>query len=226
MPMTQKMAIVSSYIGILLMASVIFIAGGRLLYWQALLYVGLAMLGAILAQVLSPNKSNLAAHRANTALSGETWDRQILGVLFLLNLLTFVTAGLDSGRFGWSGPVPLIATAIGSVAMVLGQFLFALARRANTFFASTVQIQADRSHAVCMTGPYRVVRHPGYLGMVTSVVGFPLVIGSYWAFIPVALTAVLLLLRVQLEDQFLGERLAGYQEYANKVKFKLIPFVF
>lgn len=223
--MDQRKAVVSSYIGVVVMASIIFIAGGRLLYWQALLYLGLAILGTALTHVLSPKESNLAAQRANNAKTGESWDRQIIGIFFLLNIVTFIIAGLDSGRFGWSGPLPLVATIIGSIVMVSGQLIFALARRENAFFASTVQIEADRSHAVCMTGPYSSIRHPGYLGMALSLVGFPFVIGSYWASLPVLLSLITLLLRVQREDQFLKDRLTGYREYASTVKYKLIPFI-
>lgn len=223
--MEQRKAIVSSYIGVIVLASIIFIAGGRLLYWQALLYLGLAILGTTLTHVLAPRAGNLAARRANNARTGEAWDRRMMGLLFLLNIVTFVIAGLDSGRFGWSGPLPLAVTMIGSVAMVIGQLIFALARRENTFFASTVQIEADRLHAVCMTGPYSIIRHPGYLGMAISLLAFPFVIGSYWACVPVALSVITLLLRVQREDQFLKDRLTGYREYSSAVTYKLIPFI-
>lgn len=209
----------------MVIASIIFIAGGKLLYWQALLYLGLAVLGTTITHVLAPQASNLAAYRANTIKTGESWDRRIVGVYFLLTIVTFVIAGLDSGRFGWSGHLPLDATIIGSVVMVIGQLFFALARRENAFFTSTVQIETHRPHTVCMTGPYRVIRHPGYLGMAISIVGFPLVIGSYWAYVPVVLSVITLLLRVQREDGFLQDRLTGYREYASMVTYKLIPFI-
>jgi len=224
--MNQKKAVVSSYLGVIVMASIIFIAGGRLLYWQALLYLGLAILGTTLTHVLSSKKINLTAHRAATVKTGESWDRRILGIFFLLNIVTFIIAGLDSGRFGWSGPVSLIVTAIGSVFMFIGQLIFALARRENAFFASTVQIEEARHHYVCKTGPYIIIRHPGYLGMAISIIGFPFVMGSYWAFVPVVLTVVTILLRVNLEDNFLKNRLSGYLEYSTAVKHKLIPFIY
>jgi protein-S-isoprenylcysteine O-methyltransferase Ste14 len=224
--MDQRKAIVSSYIGVIVMASVIFIAGGRLLYWQALLYLGLAVLGTTLTHVLAPSQGNLAAHRANNARTGEVWDRRIVGLFFLLSIVTFIIAGLDSGRFGWAGPMPLAATIVGSVVMFIGQLIFALARRENAFFASTVQIEADRAHAVCTTGPYSIVRHPGYVGMALSIIGLPFVLGSYCALGPVVLSLVTLLVRVQLEDRFLNDRLAGYREYAGVVRYKLIPFIF
>jgi hypothetical protein len=131
--MNQRNAVVSSYIGVIAMASIIFIAGGKLLYWQALLYPGLAILGTAFTHVLSPKESNLAARRANTVNTGESWDHRILAIFFLLSLVTFILTGLDSGRFGWSGPLPLVATIIGSTVVLIGQLIFALARRENTF---------------------------------------------------------------------------------------------
>jgi protein-S-isoprenylcysteine O-methyltransferase Ste14 len=224
--MNQKKAIVSSYVGVIVLAIVIFIAGGKLIYWQALLYLGLAILGTTLTHVLSPKGSDLTARRVNSAKTGEAWDRKIVGVLFILSILTFIVAGLDSGRFGWSGNVPFAVTIIGSIVMFLGQLIFALARRENSFFSSTVQIEEDRSHSVCMTGPYSIVCHPGYLGMLLSVIGFPFVLCSYWAIIPVVISLITLLVRVELETRYLKENLNGYKEYYNTVKYKLIPYIY
>jgi protein-S-isoprenylcysteine O-methyltransferase Ste14 len=119
----------------------------------------------------------------------------------VVNLVTFLTAGLDSGRFGWSGRVPPGVTVAGVALMFTGQVLFALAKRENAFFSSTVRIQAERHHRVCDTGSYRLVRHPGYLGMLISLVAFPLVMNSYWALIPTLLAAALLVVRTILEDR-------------------------
>jgi protein-S-isoprenylcysteine O-methyltransferase Ste14 len=223
--MNQTKAVVSSYIGVIVLAGIIFVAGGRLLYWQALLYLALAILGTTLTHVLSPKERNLSAYRAKSVKTGEAWDRRMVGVLFLLSVVTFIIAGLDSGRFGWSGPLPPATTIIGAIVLFIGQLIFALARRENAFFAGTVQIEEDRLHTVCRTGPYSIIRHPGYLGMAISTIGFPLLIGSYWAFVPTALSVITLLLRMQKEDRFLKDRLMGYREYADTVKYKLIPFL-
>ncbi len=94
------------------------------------------------------------------------------------------------------------------------------------FFSSTVRINAERSHLVCDTGPYRLVRHPGYLGMMFSLLAVPLVLGSYWSFIPVGAAAVLLVMRTVLEDKFLFRELPGYADYAAKTKWRLVPMVF
>lgn len=224
--MQNVRAIIASFVGVMLMASIIFLAGGKLLFWQAILYVVLALLGTVLSHLLTPGGSSIAARRAETATKGEPWDQRVMGIYFLVNLFMFVLAGLDAGRFGWSMPFPIAWTVIGVVLMVGGQVLFALARRTNTFFSATVRIDTEGNHRVCTTGPYRLVRHPGYLGMAIAVVGFPLVMGSVWSFIPVVLSLVLLLVRTAREDRFLMDKLPGYKAYAEETTSKIFPFVF
>jgi protein-S-isoprenylcysteine O-methyltransferase Ste14 len=224
--MSNSKAVIGSYIGVLIFACPIYIAGGRVRYWQATLYVIVAVMGATLSHLLTPKGSNLTAERASRVREGVKWDRALLGVLFLLNTVAFVVAGLDSGRFKWSGAVPIMATVAGVLLMLIGQILFALAKRANAFFSSTVRIETKRKHIVCESGPYSFVRHPGYLGMIISVVGFPLMLNSYWSFIPVAISVGILSLRTCLEDGFLKANLEGYANYALKTKRLLIPGLF
>ena len=147
-------------------------------------------------------------------------------MLFRSNAVGFIVAGLDSGRFGWTGAVPAGVTIAGSALMLGGQALFAVAKRENAFFSSTVRIQTERGHQTCDTGLYRLVRHPGYLGMLLSMLGFPLVMNAYWAMIPVGFAAVLLVVRTVLEDRFLQGELAGYAEYARRTRWRLLPGVF
>jgi protein-S-isoprenylcysteine O-methyltransferase Ste14 len=176
--LSKSRAIVASYVGVALYASVIFIAAWKLAYWQGLLYLALALIGTTLNHVLAKPGSNIAAERANEARKGETWDKRLLGALFAISIVMFVIAGLDSGRFGWSGDVPAAVTLTGVVLMLLGQTIFALARRQNAFFSGTVRIQDERGHRVCDTGLYQYVRHPGYLGMLSSLLAFPLVLNA------------------------------------------------
>lgn len=224
--MSNFRAILASYVGVVAYSAFIFLGAWKLLYWQGLLYLGVALVGVTLTHVLAGGNPDVAAERASGARAGEDWDRRILGAYFLVNVVAFVTAGLDSGRFGWSGRVPLGVTFGGVALMLAGQALFALARRENAFFSSTAAIQTERGHRVCETGPYRLVRHPGYLGMLLSLLAFPLVLQSYWAFIPVSAGALLLVVRTLLEDRLLMERLAGYAQYAARTRWRLVPGVF
>ncbi len=224
--MDKAKAVIASYIGVLAYAGLVFLGAGKLRYWQGILYVVLALLGTTVSHILMPAGSDLTTRRAREAGAGQGWDRQLLGAFFLVNIVTFVVAGLDSGRFGWSGSMLLGVTAFGAVAMATGQVIFALAKRQNAFFSSTVRIQTERDHRVCDTGFYGLVRHPGYLGMLMSLLAFPLVLNWYWAFVPGLIAAVLLVVRTVLEDRFLFGELPGYPEYAAKTKWRLVPGIY
>jgi protein-S-isoprenylcysteine O-methyltransferase Ste14 len=216
-------AIVVSYVGVLVYASFVFIGAWKLAYWQGWLYVALAVLGTTIGHALTPPDSDLAERRTEETGAGQEWDRRLLKLFFLVNVVMFLVAGADSGRFGWSGSVPLFVTLAGAALMIAGQTLFAMAKRENAFFSATVRIQTEHGHAVCDTGLYRLVRHPGYLGMLLTLLAFPLVMNSYWAFVPALLGAAILVARTMLEDRFLARELAGYAEYATTTRFMLIP---
>ena len=104
--MNRRKAIIRSYAGVLVFAAFIFLGAGKLLYRQGLLYVVIALLGTTLSHVLERKGSDLMVERASQAGAGQLWDKRILAAIFLVGIVTFVIAGLDSGRFGWSGRVP------------------------------------------------------------------------------------------------------------------------
>lgn len=224
--MGKTRAIIASYIGVLLYAGLVFLGAGKIAYWQGLLYVVLALVGTTLSHILVPAGSSLTANRAREAQAGQDWDRRLLGAFFLVNVVTFLIAGLDSGRFRWTGDVPVGVTIVGAALMLVGQVLFAVAKRENAFFSSTVRVQSERGHQVCDTGLYRFVRHPGYLGMLISLLAFPMVMNSYWAFAPAAIGATVLFVRTVLEDRFLLAELPGYQDYTKTTRWKLLPGLF
>lgn len=219
-------AIAASYVGVLLYAGFIFLGAWTFDYWQGILYVVVALAGTTLSHLLVPRDSDLTARRAANAQAGQDWDKRILGAYFLVSIVTFLVAGLDSGHFGWSGHVPLAVTVAGTGLTLAGQAVFALAKRQNEFFSSTVRIETERGHSVCEAGLYRLVRHPGYLGMLVSLLAFPLLINSYWSFIPALVGAALLVLRTVLEDRVLIEQLSGYREYAARTRWRLVPGLF
>ncbi len=224
--MDKIKAIVASYVGVIAYAGLVFVGAGTIRYWQGALYLLLAVLGTTLCHLLMRPGSELAVRRLREARCGQSWDQRLLGVFFVVNAMMFLVAGVDSGRFHWSGAVPLALTVAGAGLMLVGQLLFALAKRENAFFSSTVHIQMARGHRVCETGPYRWVRHPGYLGLLVALAGFPLVMGAYWAFVPAVLGAAILVMRTALEDRFLFVALPGYRAYAARTKYRLIPGVF
>jgi protein-S-isoprenylcysteine O-methyltransferase Ste14 len=224
--MGKARATAASYVGVLVFSSVIFVAAGRVVFWPGILYVALALVGTTLNHLLVPADSELTATRIEEAATGEIWDRRLLALYFVLSIVTFAVAGLDAGRFGWSGAFPLWVTILGAVVLLAGQVLFALAKRENAFFSATVRIQSERDHAVCTTGPYRFVRHPGYLGMLLTSIAFPLVVGSYWAYVPTALGVAVLAVRTHLEDSLLARQLPGYSEYMSMTRWRVVPGLF
>jgi protein-S-isoprenylcysteine O-methyltransferase Ste14 len=131
-------------------------------------------------------------------------------------------AGLDIGRYqlsslGWPYAV------LGILFMVVSSVLINWAMIENPYFESTVRIQEDRKHQVITTGPYRIVRHPGYLSGILWLSSVPLILGSLYAFIPYGLYFLLMGIRTYMEDKTLLEELVGYEEYAQQVKYRLFP---
>jgi len=137
------------------------------------------------------------------------------------SIAILVVAGLDH-RFIWSTPTLALQIA-GLVVVALAGALTASAMTANRFFAAAVRIQRDRFHAVVTGGPYRVVRHPGYAGIMASCLAAPIALGSWWALVPAAVTAVLYAIRTLLEDRLLRRELEGYDAYAARVRYRLLP---
>jgi protein-S-isoprenylcysteine O-methyltransferase Ste14 len=96
----------------------------------------------------------------------------------------------------------------------------------NRFFTSLVRIQKDREHVVCDSGPYRIVRHPGYAGNILALPGIVLALGSMWTLIPVVIAIIIAVIRTELEDRTLQEELKGYKEYVQRVRYRLIPGIY
>jgi protein-S-isoprenylcysteine O-methyltransferase Ste14 len=138
---------------------------------------------------------------------------------------TIVVASLDGGRFGWTGPIRAWAYAVSLVVYLVSYFVMYWAMWVNEFFSTVVRIQTERGHRVVTEGPYKYVRHPGYVAGIFLMLSYSLVLGSLWGLAPVGIGTILIIWRTHKEDKMLRMELAGYQEYAAKVKYKLIPHV-
>ena len=165
----------------------------------------------------------MLADRAAAQPGTKRWDKFFAPAIAVFgSLAMFVTAGLDA-RFGWSKAV---SPAIWLLALIIafGSQIFVLwAMTSNPFFATTVRIQEERDHTVVNQGPYRLVRHPGYLGSVIYTAFSPLVLNSFWTFIPALLTILLLIMRIRLEDRALQDELLAYSAYAAVTRYRLFP---
>lgn len=150
------------------------------------------------------------------------WDEILMRVSNLMVLISIpAIAGLD-GRFRWSN-FDAYFVVVGLVFIVVSSVLLNWAMMVNPHFEPTVRIQKERDHKVVKSGPYNVVRHPGYLAGILFAISIPLIIGSVFAFIPVGIYVLLMIVRTWLEDKTLQEELEGYSEYASQVRYKLFP---
>jgi len=205
---------------------VLFLAAGRLDWvWGWVLVGVLAAVVAAHPLILIPINPELLAEREQGLRDAriKPWDRWVaLLAAGVLPIAAWVVAGLDV-RFGWTGPMSLAFHLGGLLATLLGFALFLWAMAANAFFSEGVRIQAERGHSVATGGPYRYVRHPGYMGAILAQVATPLLLGSPWACIPSAASVALFVLRTYLEDKTLSEELAGYREYTHRTRYRLLP---
>jgi protein-S-isoprenylcysteine O-methyltransferase Ste14 len=151
------------------------------------------------------------------------WDEILMRTSNLTVLIVVpAIAGLDIGRFHWSG-LDVQFAALGFAFFIVSTILINWAMAVNPHFEPTVRIQKDRGHKVISSGPYQIVRHPGYLAGILYTLSIPLIIGSAFTFIAVGIYVVLFIIRTSLEDRTLHEGLDGYSEYARQVKHKLFP---
>lgn len=158
------------------------------------------------------------------SLSGKAkpWDMKLVRINLLVSIVAYIVAGLDAVRFGWSS-VNTSLKIVGFILFIFGYILPFYALSNNPFASGTVRIQTERGHRVASGGPYRFVRHPMYVGAIVAAFGVPLFLGSYWALIPGAVMALIFIYRTAREDQTLQDELKGYKEYAQKVRFRLLP---
>jgi protein-S-isoprenylcysteine O-methyltransferase Ste14 len=180
----------------------------------------------------------LALHRGLTLLAMDpsliaerAWpgpgarDRVLRRLLVLCVFGQWITAGLDVGRFHWTEGMPLALQGAGLLVLAAALGVASWAVASNRFFSSAVRIQAERGHTVVSGGPYRFVRHPGYLAGLVAAFSGSLVLGSWLSLIPTVSFAAIYLWRLAREDALLQRELAGYSEYAARVRFRLIPLV-
>ena len=215
--------VLDQILGIVGMGVALFWSAGRIDWWPAwaAIAVWLACYTAMDILLLRFNPE-LMAERLTPPKGAKTWDRAILSILRLLQLVRYILAGLDQ-RYGWTSGFPLAAQIAALIVCVLSYALLTWAMASNAFFSQIVRIQSDRGHTAVTNGPYRYVRHPAYVGMIIFELAMPTLLASWWAIIVSGLCAILLILRTALEDRTLQAELTGYVDYARQVRYRLLP---
>ena len=213
----------------LLIPLVLLVCGGDFGWWEAWLYCLLIIAAGIGGRVWAERRHpGLMAERqsVDNFKRAKPWDKVLAPLMALsLGFPMVIVAGLDH-RYGWSPVFPLWLIFAGFILITLGYAFAAWALAENRFFFSVVRIRMDRGHVVCDSGPYRIVRHPGYAGNILPLLGIVLALGSVWAFIPAAVALIIAVIRTVLEDHTLQEELPGYREYTQRVRYRLIPGVY
>ena len=214
-----KGVLYKAYVAVVLMLS-----AGRWNWVAGWLYVVIFLLFDLAtAIVVIPRSPGLLIERTQSNPGIKSWDKKLMPLAAgFLPLISWILAGLNQ-RLGWAPAVGKGAQLAAWILTILGHALVVWAMGANPFFSALVMIQKDRGHTVAAGGPYRFIRHPGYLGAMVFSISVPIQLGSWWAVIPGVVAAVLFIIRTSLEDQTLQDELPGYREFTQKTIYRLFP---
>jgi protein-S-isoprenylcysteine O-methyltransferase Ste14 len=217
--------LVKGFANNLFFGSILFVCAGRLNYKQGWIFFAVNVISTLMNFIAIGRNSELIKERSNVGEGSKSWDKKILGLSAIIYCIIIIISGLDSGRFLWTPNFNLGVSISGVIVLITGQALFLVARSQNNFFSTVVRIQKERGHVVCDTGLYKIIRHPGYLGMILSLAAVPMITTSFWSGIPTFIAIILVLIRTSLEDNTLKTELDGYAEYSLKTRYRLIPYI-
>jgi protein-S-isoprenylcysteine O-methyltransferase Ste14 len=210
-------------VALLVEAGLLFGGAGRLDWGWAWVYFGIT--GVTLAAggaIMFRTSPETIAERGRPR-EVRNWDKIVSGVWLVAGYLALpLVAGLDE-RFSWSPALSLAWHVAGAVGLAVGYGLTVWALQANAYFSTAVRIQDERGHTVCRSGPYRYVRHPGYVGYGLQFLAMPFLLGSVWALLPALMVVIAMVIRTAFEDRMLHTELPGYPEYAQEVRYRLVP---
>jgi len=208
--------VVLAFVG---MGLVFFLPAGTLRYWQAWVYMFILLVPMLFVMAwLFRNNPELLERRMR-ARERERRQRNIQMIGSLVFLGIYLLPGLDR-RFGWSS-VPVIVVIAADILVLAGYALFVRVLKENSYASRIVEVEENQK--VITTGPYAMVRHPMYVAVMIMFGLTPLALGSYWAVVPALSLILVLVARIKNEEKVLVDELAGYREYMQRVKFRLIP---
>lgn len=224
----NKFSIVFNILSLILLLFSPFLSSGDWSWDLGWLYTGSMILFTLVSRAIAIRlHPGFARERATASAMRDTkgWDKWIVPLIALwLPFMAVLIAGLDE-RFGWTDSLPGWAHWAGLAILIFGYSVGTWAMAVNAYFSSHVRIQRDRGQKVVTSGPYAIVRHPAYITGAIAMCGIPLLLDSLLAIPPIILLCAGIVLRTALEDRTLLNELEGYREYAQKVRFRLIPGV-
>jgi protein-S-isoprenylcysteine O-methyltransferase Ste14 len=221
---TALKLVASSIIGLVVLGFILFYPAGSFDYWQAWVFIATFTIATIVPSLYLARTNPAALQRrmhSGPLAEGRTVQKFIIiGLVF--GLVAMMALSAFDHRFGWSS-VPAVVCVIGDVLVVAGLTLGVLVVIQNSYAAATVRVEEGQKLA--SRGLYKLVRHPMYAGSLILMVGIPLALGSYWGLIVLILGLLVLVFRIRDEEKMLNQELAGYSEYAQQVRYRLMPHV-
>jgi protein-S-isoprenylcysteine O-methyltransferase Ste14 len=214
--------IVNVVIVFLFQGVVLFIASGTL-YWNwawFFIFVQIAVL--LINYAILPKE--VIEERGREKKNIKKWDKILIGLSIIPTIGIYFLSGLDY-RLSWSPDFHFGIHIVSLAILLLASMLFTWSMVSNKFFSTVVRIQKERGHTLVAEGPYKYVRHPGYLGYILMIITTPVALGSIYALLMSFLVMIIFIIRTAMEDKTLLDELEDYKNYSQKVKYKLIPFV-
>lgn len=214
-------AISKFLLGVVIIGALLFLSAGSLRYWQGWLLMGILFIPMFCAGLVMVVKNPELLRKRLNAREGEKEQKTVVRFSGLLFFAAFVIAGLN-WRFGWC-VLPDWAVWVSAGLFLVCYLLYAEVLRENTYLSRTIEVQENQK--VIDTGLYGVVRHPMYMATTVLFLVMPLVLASPFSFLIMLLYIPLIAKRIKNEEKVLEEGLVGYKEYKQKVKYKVIPFI-
>jgi protein-S-isoprenylcysteine O-methyltransferase Ste14 len=221
-PAQLKRIVVGRLVAAMLgLGTMFFLPAGTFLYWEAWLYLAVLFAPTVLVAVYLLKKDPELLERRLRMREKEAEQKLIIRFSYLYFLLTFLLPGFDK-RFGWS-MVSVEVVIVADIVVLSGYGIFFLVIRENRYASRVIEV--EREQQVISSGPYAIVRHPMYMGVLVIYIFSPLALGSYWAIIPAVLIIPIIVARIRNEERVLARDLEGYQEYLKRVRHRLIPCI-
>ena len=200
----------------------LFVFAGTIRWYWAWLFMFLGIIILCINYFVLPIE--VMEERGRKKENVKKWDKILTSINIIPMLGIFIFSGLDY-RFHWSASQDISSHVLGLLIYFLGSMLFTWSMVSNKFFSTMVRLQNERGHEVATSGPYRYVRHPGYVGFILMVLAIPFALGTLYGLFLSGIVTILFIIRTALEDLTLKKELKGYLEYSEKVKYRLIPYI-
>ena len=208
-------------LAIIVLGLIFFLPAGTIKFWEAWVYMGILFIPMIFVLIYLLKKDPELLERRMKMKEKEEPQKVFIKLSLLVFFIAFVIPGFDY-RFEWS-KVLFIVIIIADLFIFIGYLLFFLVLKENTYASRIIEV--EKGQKVISTGPYAIIRHPMYSALIMMYVLSPLALGSYWAVLAVLPLPVLIIFRIKSEEKILMDKLPGYREYTQKVKYRLIPYI-